>query len=258
MKKVFLKTLLILMSVGLSSPAITEQADDPDTYQVETTTMKFNSGKDLQDLLSLRRKFSEFAKSGEIKFSSRILVPWAVSKAAFPDNQDWDVLWIGFSPNTGDYADTLSYYLKNGDMINADFDGVRTNTDTTLMYGEVVFRAERSVPEENGAVLFRTCRLNDKQTMDSAKKAIVAMSEKLKAGGSKGSSYFWYPGPGAAPSMQDAFLSVRAFPSVEAWGESGMAYQNGDLSKEQAAAGRAMSCSAFRLYLSYPFYVRER
>ena len=252
------RTLLILMSVVLAWPALAEQADDPNTFQVETTTMKFHSGKDLQDLLSLRGKFSEFAKSGDIKFSSRILVPWAVSKAALPDNQDWDVLWIGFSPNTGDYSKTLGYYLEHGDAFNADFDAVRANVGTTLMGGEAVFRSEARSGDGVGATLFRTCKLKSKQTMDNAKKAMVVMSEKLKAGGSKGATFFWNPGPGAAPSMEDSFLITRWFPSVEAWGESAMAYQNGDMSKVEAGVNRVMDCSAFRLYLNYPFYMRDR
>ena len=126
------------------------------------------------------------------------------------------------------------------------------------MGGEVIFRSGEMTGEGIGAVLFRTCELNAKQTMNNAKNAMLAWSEKLKAGGSKGSTYFWNPGPGAAPSLADSFLMTRWFPSVEAWGESSMAYQNGDMSKEEAAVNRAMDCSAFRLYLNYPFYRRER
>lgn len=250
------KILFIIVSAAFIGFTFAEQADDPNRFQIETTMMKFHSGKDLQDLLSIRDKFSDFAKSGEIQFGSRILVPWAVSKAALPDNQDFDAVWVGFSPNTATYSATLGYYLEHGDMVNADFDAVRTNGARTLMGGEVIFRSGEMIGEGIGTVLFRTCKLQAKQTMDNAKKAMVAMSEKLKAGGSKGSTYFWNPGPGSAPSMADSFLVTRWFPSVEAWGESSMAYQNGDMSKEEAAVNRAMDCSAFRLYLNYPFYRR--
>ena len=249
---------LIIIALGIASTVIAEQADDPNTFQVETITMKFNSGKDVQDLLSLRGKFSEFAKAGDIKFSSRILVPWAVSKAALPDNQDWDALWVGFSPNTQDYANAVGHYLEHGDSFNADFDEVRTNVSTALMGVEAVFRSEARSGDGVGAVLFRTCKLKSKQTMDDAKKAMVAMSEKLKTGGSKGSTYFWNPGPGSPPSMEDSFIVTRWFPSFESWGESAMAYQNGDMSKVETAVSRVMDCSAFRLYLNYPFYMRDR
>ena len=252
------KLLLVLLSFVFAGPAFAEQADDPNRFQVETTTMKFHSGKDVQDLLSLRGKFSEFAKAGGIKFSSRVLVPWAVSKAALPDNQDWDALWIGFSPNAADYAGALSHYLEKGDAFNADFDAVRANVGTTLMGGEAVFRSDSRGTEGVGVALFRTCELKEKRTMDDAKKSMVVMSEKLKAGGSKGSTYFWNPGFGAAPSLKNSFLITRWFPSVEAWGESSMAYQNGDMSKVEAGVNRVMDCSAFRMYLNYPFYMREQ
>ena len=248
------KSVLLVFSLLSTNLLIAEPADDPNTFQVETTTMKMNPGKDLEDLLAIRSKFATFAKSGDLKFGSVVLVPWAVSKAAFPDAQDWDVLWVGYSPNTADYAGALSYYLENGAMINADFDSVRTNVGTTLMGAEAVFRSGAERSDAPGVVLFRTCQLNAKQSMDNAKKAMVAMSEKLQEGGSKGSTFFWNPGPGAAPSMEDSFIISRWFPSVEAWGQSAMAYQNGDLSKEQAAADRAMECSAFRMYTSYSFY----
>ena len=83
---------------------------------------------------------------------------------------------------------------------------------------------------------------------------LTSMSEKLKAGGSKGGTYFWNPGPGAAPSMEDSFLITRWFPSVEAWGDSAMAYENGVMAKVEAGVSRVMDCSAFRLYLDYPYY----
>jgi hypothetical protein len=253
-----IKLLFLIVSASFIGFASAEQADDPNRFQVETTMMKFHSDKDLQDFLSIRDKFADFAKAGEIQFASRIFVPWAVSKAALPDNQDFDAVWVGFSPNTAVYSATLSYYLKHGDMVNADFDAVRTNGARTLMGGEVIFRSGEMAGEGIGTVLFRTCKLQAKQTMSNAKKAMVAMSEKLKAGGSKGSTYFWNPGPGSAPSIEGSFLITRSFPSVEAWGESSMAYQNGDMSKEEAAVNRAMDCSAFRLYLNYPFYRRQR
>ena len=249
-----LKSAILVLSLLSTNMLLAEQADDPNTFQIETTTMKMSPGKDLQDLLAIRSKFAKFAKSGDIKFGSVVLVPWAVSKAAFPDNQDWDALWVGYSPNTADYAGALSYYLENGSMINADFDSVRTNVGTTLMGSEAVFRSGAERGDAPGVVLFRTCQLKAKQSMENAKKAMVAMSEKLQAGGSEGSTFFWNPGPGAAPSMEDSFIVSRWFPSVEAWGQSAMAYQNGDLSKEQAAADRAMDCSAFRMYTSYSFY----
>ena len=252
------KLFTVFFSFVLMLPAAFVQADDPDTFQVETISMKFKPGKNLEDVLSLRGKFADFATAGDIQFGSRILVPWAVSKAALPDDQDWDALWIGFSPNTGEYSKALGYYLDNGDSFNADFDAVRTNVATTLMGGHVVFRSEAGAPEGVGATLFRTCQLKSKQTLNDAKTAMVSMSEKLKAGGSKGSTYFWVPGPGSPPSMEDSFLITRWFPSIEAWGESAMAYQDGDMSKVGAAVDRVMDCSAFRLYLNYPFYMRDR
>lgn len=147
-----------------------------------------------------------------------------MSKASLPDSQDWDGVWVGFSPNTGDYANTFSYYLKNGDAIGPDFGAVRTNVVTTLMGGEAVFRSGAGLPKDTGVVLFRKCKLKAKQTMDSAKVALVITSEKLKAGGWQGGTYFWNPGRGAAPSIEDSFLVTRWFPSAEAWGESAMAY----------------------------------
>jgi hypothetical protein len=251
------KLLAIALSVFLSNAVVAEYVDDPDQYQIETIPMKFQAGKDLGDLMSLSDRFASFAKAGQLKFSSRILVPWAVSNAALPDNQDWDALWVGIAPNTKEYANALSYYLKNGDVFNSDFDAVRTNVGTTLMSGEAVFRGELAASGETGVVLFRTCQLKAKQTMDSAEKAMAAMSEKLKAGGSKGGTYFWNPGPGTAPSMEDSFLVTRWFPSLEAWGDSAMAYQTGDMTKVEAGVGRVMDCSAFRMYLDYPFYMAE-
>ena len=103
------KLLSVVFSLFVASAAFAEQVDDPDRFQVETTQTKFKTDKDPQDYQSIRAKFSKLAQSREIKFSSVVLGPWAVSKAALSDSQDWDAVWVGFSPNTGDYANTLSY-----------------------------------------------------------------------------------------------------------------------------------------------------
>ncbi len=228
-----MKVLLsVLFTLFISSAVFAEPTPDPATFQVETIQMKLKAGKSLGDLLALRKKFSDFAKSGQLNFSERVLVPWAVKNAALPDSQDWDAIWVGFAPNTKDYANALSYYLKNGEAFNSDFDAVITNFGTNLLISETVFSGELAPTGETGVVLFRTCELKAGQTMDETKSAMLAMSETLKAGGSKGGTYFWNSGPGSAPSMEDSFLITRWFSSV----------------------GRVMDCSAFRMYLDYPFY----
>jgi hypothetical protein len=67
-------------------------------------------------------------------------------------------------------------------------------------------------------------------------------------------TYFWNPGPDAAPSMEDSSLITRWFPSVEAWGDSTEAYENGDMAEVEAGVSSVMDCSTFRLYLDYSFY----
>ena len=65
-----LKSAILVLSLLSTNMLLAEQADDPNTFQIETTTMKMSQGKDLQDLLAIRSKFAKFAKSGDIKFGS--------------------------------------------------------------------------------------------------------------------------------------------------------------------------------------------
>jgi len=94
------KLLSIALSLLLSGTVFAQQADDPDKFQIETIQLKFKAGKGLDDLMDLSEKFADSAKSGELKYSSRILIPFAVNNAALPSSQDWDALWVGLSPNT--------------------------------------------------------------------------------------------------------------------------------------------------------------
>ena len=102
--------------------ALAATEDDPDKFQLEAITLKFIPGKGLEDLLALREQFGAFAKAGNMQYDSRILVPWAVSKAALPASDDWDVIWFGVTRNALEYADSLSYYIDQGSDIAASFD----------------------------------------------------------------------------------------------------------------------------------------
>ena len=57
-----LKSVILVFSLLSTNLLMAEQADDPNTFQVETTTMKMSPGKDLEDLLAIRSKFAKFAK----------------------------------------------------------------------------------------------------------------------------------------------------------------------------------------------------
>lgn len=90
------KLLSIALSLLLSGTVLAAQAADSDRFHIETIQLKFKADKGLDNLMDLRQKFADFAKSGELKYSSRVLIPWAVNNAALPSSQDWDALWVGF------------------------------------------------------------------------------------------------------------------------------------------------------------------
>ena len=46
------KSVILVFSLLSTNLLIAEPADDPNTFQVETTTMKMSPGKDLEDLLA--------------------------------------------------------------------------------------------------------------------------------------------------------------------------------------------------------------
>ena len=244
-------TLILCFSANLAFAAA---EDDPDKFQLEAITLKFMPGKGLEDLLALREQFGAFAKAGNMQYDSRILVPWAVSKAALPASDDWDVIWFGVTRNVLEYADNLSYYVGQGSDITASFDEVFTEVGRTMMRGEAIFRSG-VYPEENiGVAMLRTCSLKPGQTMGIAKTAMAELSEKLSAIGSKGSTFLWTMGPGAAPELEGSVIMTRWQPSINAWGETVNAARSNDISNERASLDDAMDCSAFRFYLNYPYY----
>lgn len=244
-------TLILCFSANLAFAAA---EDDPDKFQLEAITLKFMPGKGLEDLLALREQFGAFAKAGNMQYDSRILVPWAVSKAALPASDDWDVIWFGVTRNVLEYADNLSYYVGQGSDIAASFDEVFTEVGRTMMRGEAIFRSG-VYPEENiGVAMLRTCSLKPGQTMGIAKTAMAEFSEKLSAIGSKGSTFLWTMGPGAAPALEGSVIMTRWQPSINAWGETVNAARSNDISNEVANMNNAMDCSAFRFYLNYPYY----
>jgi hypothetical protein len=63
------KLLSIALSLLLTGTVFAEQAEDPDRFQIETIQLKFKAGKGLNDIMDLREKFADFAKSGDLKYS---------------------------------------------------------------------------------------------------------------------------------------------------------------------------------------------
>ena len=249
-----IRTVLALILGFSANLAFAAAEDDPDKFQLEAITLKFLPGKGLEDLLALREQFGAFAKAGNMQYDSRILVPWAVSKAALPASDDWDVIWFGVTRNVLEYADNLSYYVGQGSDIAASFDEVFTEVGRTMMRGEAIFRSG-VYPEENiGVAMLRTCSLKPGQTMGIAKTAMAEFSEKLSAIGSKGSTFLWTMGPGAAPALEGSVIMTRWQPSINAWGETVNAARSNDISNEVANMNNAMDCSVLRFYLNYPYY----
>ena len=247
-----MKTLALLLSLTLCLFAHADDHAPINSYVVESIPFSLKQGSTLDDFMALGNDFAEVAQSGDFQHTAYVLQPHFITKSSSPFANDYDAVWLGFSPSGEALASGLTTYMKNGQALEAKFDDVRVNNQRSLMRGEMIHQGEPST--SGGFGIFRTCSLNDGADINDLRGALKTRSAALAEAGSTATSHMWFGGVGISNELQGSVILARIFPSVQAWGKGLDMYFANDFSEVEAGLADAATCGPLRAYMGKPFY----
>ena len=234
MKKLMSAIVLSLLSYG----AI---ADDhaPSIGGIETYSCKFNEGNDLNDVLSVAKKWNKFAsKNFSMPYQGYVLTPY------YRDAEtEYDFYWVGVSPSFEAQGTVAQEWLAKGTKMQAEFDSVST-CDSLAQWGNVgVSVPEDGAPSE-GVVSFQACTMKEGATLEKVMAADAKMSAFMeKIGVSGGVMSRWFPLSGQSTSFTADMVVARGISSL---GERGRVFdsmiKSGGMQMQNSLYGDLMEC----------------
>ena len=113
----FLLSMIMVSSLSITSYIIAEDSPVYEANKAEYYVNVFKDGKDMDDLMKWSKEWAEWASEGEPgevfkNYSSAILVPYYGY-----DLYDFDVIWVGTSPNPEEHYVGNEYWLNNGQKL---------------------------------------------------------------------------------------------------------------------------------------------
>ena len=240
----------LISAIGLSLLSFGAIADDhaPNMAALETYGCTYNEDKDLNDLLSLSKKWDRFAsKNFSMPYQGYVLTPFYMNA-----NSQADVYWVGVSPSFEAQGTTQREERIEGESLNAEFSEV-LNCSSHGQWGmRLVMESDEEVPEQ-GVVSFQACTLKEGVTPAKINAADEKMNAVRKKMGFTGNITRWFLFSSRTDSFTADFLEVSEFESLSQRGEIfDTAIKNGMGQTYNSLYGDLMECqnTGTSLYVS--------
>lgn len=216
---------------------------------VDVIPFTLETGKTLDDFMGLRERFGKTLRDLDADYQAWVWTPLFVDQTATGIAEKFDAIWVGVSPSAADFAKDHAGYLKKGKAMERSFGQVRRNLQRTLMNTEVIYRGPLN-PEEPDVVMLRSCTPKANITIQQAVSVSRKIAENRAEKGSKGSRFLWHSGFGASQANAGKWLTLLAFPDLEAWGQAMTDYRMGKFADTELQMRALMTCGSPRVYLS--------
>ena len=237
--------MLLSVSAGLadSHEAKTDEANY--ARPVETFSCRYNEGKGPADLDAVVKKFNAWGdKQGIDNYWAWTMVPYYFSPA-----QEFDLLWMGASPDAKTLGKVQDQWLASGGKVQDSFNEVLTcdahSNAAVLQMKESPERADRS----RGVVSFSDCKMADGVTFDDMYPALAEWSKYITEQGSKSGMFVFFPAYGGGGEKFD-FKWVNSHQNLEEMGEDWDNYSQTGWEKANELFAGKLDCDSARAYLS--------
>ena len=236
-------SMLALMVAG--SAVAQEEGEGPTAFPVEIYICTFNEGMGHAELNKWADKWNAWMDS-----SSSPPEPysaWALTPFYFGEDQDFDFIWLGTSPNATALGRAYDNYLADSGDLQPEFDKIATcgahSNFATLIVKE---------PADNGdsssfVLSFSNCNLAEGRTFDDAIRALEAWSEYRTENGSGSGIWVMFPAYGGGQADFD-FKFVVSHQNHEALGADYDQYAQGGHEKAGELFGGVIDCDEARAY----------
>lgn len=237
--------LLLSVSVGLADSHEAEMDEANFARPVEMFACRYNEGKGPADLDAVIKKWNAWGDKQDLEdYWAWTMVPYY-----FGPEQEFDVLWLGASPDATTLGRNQDKWLATGGKVQASYNEV-INCDNHGNYA--VLQMKKSPKREDpsrGVVAFSDCKMAEGVTFDDMYPALEQWSAYLTEHGSKSGMFVFFPAFGGGGEKFD-FKWVNSHQNLEELGEDYDHYSKEGWAKANELFGGKLECDSSRAYLS--------
>lgn len=210
----------LVFTAAQFGPAQTVQAQEAaPPAPVEAFYCNFIPGKGMKDLKPVAERMSNWAAKNDPTYSAWILTPM------FAHGKLPQVIWLGSNPNGNDFGKGMTNWLSSGTEIQAAFDAVVDCSMGHFLASSTEINAPEGIPGD-GVVMFSQCTLAQGSDFSKAVAAHKMVSRDMRALGTKGSTWAFWPMLGGGDINFD-YWGVSTFNSWQDYFNAYEIYVNG-------------------------------
>jgi hypothetical protein len=189
-------------------------ADGTPPAPVEAFYCNLKEGKTKKDVMQVAERFSKWADQNDPSAAAWVLTPQFGMGAELPQ-----LIWLGSNPSGSAFGKGLDAWRAGGGEIAAAFDTVVDCSMGHVLASSVEISAPDGPPGD-GVVMFSQCKIDAGSDRMKAIAAHKAFAAAMRAMGSKGSNWLFFPMLGGGNPAYD-YLGVSTFNN---WSDYGAAY----------------------------------
>jgi hypothetical protein len=221
MKKLFAAALAFaLLQTGLVRPVSAEDAVP--AAPVEAFYCNFLPGKGMKDLMPVAEREKQWADKHSPGYSAWILTPMFFYDLGRSMPQ---VVWLGSTPSGREFGKMEEDFAASGQEIQKAFDAIVDCSMGRFLASSVEINAPEGIPGD-GVVMFSQCSIAEGSNRMKAMDAHRKMSRDMRAMGSKGSQWAFFPMLGGRGVDFD-YWGVTTFASAQDYFNAYEIYVNG-------------------------------
>jgi hypothetical protein len=230
--------------VACTGSAVAQEASDegPSIFPVEIYTCNFHDGKGSADLDRWVSKWNAWIDEDPEPYSA-----WTLTPFYFGEDQDFDFIWLGTSPDAAALGRAYDKYLANPDL-NAAFEefagcGAHSNFATMNV---------KQPPDDDAksfVLNFSDCKIAEGKSFDDVAPALTAWSEYRTGHGSQAGMWVLWPAYGGGDADFD-FKFVDSYRSFASLGADYDQYGKAGYKKADELFNGLLDCNDARSYIA--------
>ena len=212
---------------------------------VELFPCTFNEGKGMSDYMAVVEEFNDWADdNGLDDYSAWVLVPYY-----FGPEQEFDLLWLGGSPNAKSLGAAQDKWIETGGEIAAEFAAV-ADCDAHSNFSALRFKTppKRDNPS-NIVISFSDCNMADGVTFDDLVPPLRDWAKYREGHGSTAGQWVLFPWYGGGGEEFD-FKYVQAWQNLADQGADYDQINEGGWEKVNELFRGMVACDSNRVYLA--------
>jgi hypothetical protein len=240
-----LAACMTFVLMGTGTAMAQDEGEGSTIFPVEIYICNFNEGKGPDDLNQWADKWNSWIDS--TGSTPEPYSAWTLTPFYFGEDQDFDFIWLGTSPNATALGRAYDNYLTESGSLPAEFNNVAT-CGAHSNFATIPIKEPADNDDSSPFVLsFSNCNMSEGKTFDDVFPAMQAWSEYRSGHGSGSGMWMLIPAYGGGGADFD-FKFVVSHRNHEALGADYDQYAQGGYAKAGELFNGLMDCDESRVY----------